>query len=151
MCQCLRSSFVFLHLPGPCDATAISLRDHRFDRNPPMHGWMSTHHAKDHGKVSVDGEPLTSGSVAFYPTAGGTSRSVPLSSDGTFLLSSTDPQGGLATGEYKVVIATDAVEGNPQPAVPNEYRDVATTPLKQLVRRTNSPQYFVYEIRTKMR
>ncbi len=103
------------------------------------------------GKVSVDGEPLTSGSVAFYPTAGGTSRSVPLSSDGTFLLSSTDPQGGLATGEYKVVIATDAVEGNPQPAVPNEYRDVATTPLKQLVRRTNSPQYFVYEIRTKMR
>ncbi len=103
------------------------------------------------GKVSVDGEPLTSGSVAFYPSKGGSSRSVPLSSDGTFLLSSSDPQGGLAAGEYKVVIATDAVEENLQQAIPNEYRDAATTPLKQLVRRTNSPQYFVYEIRTKKR
>lgn len=91
------------------------------------------------GKVTLDGEPLKSGTVVFYPAAGsGAAAYGSVQADGSYTLD-TGASGGLAAGEYVVtVVATTG----PQPGflfgkmlTPERYGNVKTTDLKFTVKK----------------
>ena len=85
------------------------------------------------GKVTIDGKPLTSGTVAFYPSGGGAAAYGSIQSDGTYRIA-TGATGGLNAGEYGVtVVATTP----PQPGFqfgkmlsPERYNKLETSGLK---------------------
>jgi hypothetical protein len=90
------------------------------------------------GKVTLDGEPLKSGTVVFYPASGGGAAAYgSVQADGSYTLD-TGASGGLAAGEYMVtVVATTG----PQPGflfgkmlTPERYGNVKTTDLKFTVK-----------------
>ncbi len=79
------------------------------------------------GKVTVAGQPLFGGDVAFYPTEAGGSRAHILGTigpDGTYKMT-TDGRAGAPKGKYKVTINTVSAAGAPatdpsKPLVPNQ-------------------------------
>lgn len=129
------------------------------------------------GKVSVDGVPVKDGAVTFYPEAGGRPASASIRPDGTFSLSYEKLDDGLPPGDYKVTIVADiwketnkkemeamkaaaakqgAIEDSSMTAggqlihvVPPKYNTVETTPLRESVKKANSPTEFNYDIPSK--
>jgi hypothetical protein len=86
------------------------------------------------GIVTLDGNPLKSGTVVFYPVGGGGAAAYgSVQADGSYTLD-TGASGGLAAGEYVVtVVATTG----PQPGAlfgklltPERYGNAKTTDLK---------------------
>jgi len=89
------------------------------------------------GKVTIDGAPFTSGTVAFYPAAGGAAAYGSIQSDGAYTLE-TGTSGGLAAGDY---VATVVATTPPQPGfpfgkmlAPVRYNNVKTSDLKFTVK-----------------
>jgi hypothetical protein len=131
------------------------------------------------GKVLVDGQPVTHGSIMFCPTADGRPATGRIMEDGSFTLSFEQPGDGLPVGDYRVVIVADLwmesktksrmqeydeammkrnkVEGEASThtggtlvhVVPPQYNDISTTPLTQTVVHSSEPQHFVYDIPSK--
>jgi hypothetical protein len=92
------------------------------------------------GTVTLDGQPLTTGNVSFYPDGGsGAPANGQIDSSGRYSLS-TGTDAGLAPGKYvAVVIATkeppqqyDAKGGEIPPIVitPAKYTDTSTSDLR---------------------
>ncbi len=96
------------------------------------------------GLVTMDGQPLTTGNVSFYPAGSeGAPAYGQIDAGGRYALS-TGSEAGLAPGEYvAVVVATkepaqalDATgaENPPIPITPTKYGNVATSDLKVQVK-----------------
>jgi len=130
------------------------------------------------GKVSVDGVPVKEGTIMFCPAAGGRPAMGSIA-DGTFTLAFEREGDGLPPGEYKVAIVSDvwkaatgktkaqeieeaqmkksgaieqaslASSGELIHIVPPEYNDQKTTPLTQTVKKSKSPESYVFDIQTK--
>ena len=64
------------------------------------------------GKVTLNGKPLTTGTVTFTPTGNGPSATGMIREDGTYELKSHDDRAGALPGSYKVSVS--AVKINPQ-------------------------------------
>lgn len=92
------------------------------------------------GNVTLDGMPLTNGTVTFHPVGGGAAAVAQIRSDGTYQLNIGKKE-GLAPGEYKVtVVATEPVtpgdeEVIPEMLTPPAYGDPKATPLTREVTR----------------
>lgn len=91
------------------------------------------------GKVIVSGQPLNTGSVAFYPTAGSGQADAEIGtgdigSDGSYKLMSSG-KAGMPPGKYKVVVnASKPSNPDDQYSLPillvdKKFTDLATTPL----------------------
>jgi hypothetical protein len=85
------------------------------------------------GKVTIDGAPLKSGTVAFYSTNGGAAAYGSIQSDGSYTIE-TGASGGLAAGDYvvTVVASTPPQSGFPfgKLLTPTRYSKVQTSDLK---------------------
>lgn len=91
------------------------------------------------GKVTVDGQPLTTGNITYYPADGKAQDETnvgyaTVQSDGTYKLA--DGKSGIAAGKYKVVI-TAGMPSNPADpySVPislvnSQFSELARTPLE---------------------
>lgn len=64
------------------------------------------------GKVTLDGKPLSGGTVTFFPE-GGRSASGQIQADGTFTLSTFADRDGAIPGHHKVTV-TPGIIGPPQ-------------------------------------
>lgn len=124
------------------------------------------------GIVKFKGEPLTTGTIEFYPVGGGRSSNSVIQSDGTFTLSYRKPGDGLPPGEYKVAVISvkekkskrrkkeeanvdgsydeaDIYADNPGKSVsiiPTIYNNIQTTTLRQTVVDDGSVQYLEVEV-----
>lgn len=80
------------------------------------------------GKVTLGGEPITSGNVSFYSEQLGSGAQASISQDGTYTLANA-----LQTGEYQVAVrGVDGNPGEPEPEptkVPKKYWMEATSGL----------------------
>ncbi|MCO6048163.1 hypothetical protein NG895_30070 [Aeoliella sp. ICT_H6.2] len=91
------------------------------------------------GSASLNGEPLTSGRVAFFQD-GQAPAIANISEDGSFQLAIGSSK-GIEPGEYKVTVSSYDVgkassPQNPPPVkliTPKNYSDVTTTPLTSTV------------------
>lgn len=89
------------------------------------------------GKVTIDGAPLTTGTVVFYPTGEGAAAYGSIQPDGTYKLD-TGASGGLVAGDYVVTVVATT---KPQPGfefgkviTPVRYNKVETSDLKFTVK-----------------
>ena len=100
------------------------------------------------GKISYNGQPVTSGTVMLIPKEGGYGATGQIQTDGTFKLTSFKPDDGAAPGTYAVTVqvfpdeeAGGAELGLPgaefgegvKPPVPLGYSDPATTKLVAVI------------------
>jgi hypothetical protein len=96
------------------------------------------------GKVTLDGQPLTTGYVSFHPDGtGGAPANGQIDAQGRYSLS-TGSEAGLAPGAYTaVVVATKdppqpydktGAENPPIPITPGKYGKVETSDLKVQVK-----------------
>jgi hypothetical protein len=65
------------------------------------------------GTVTVNGVPLTGGSIQFLPSGGGPSAFGDIQPDGTFRLMTREPYDGAKPGSYWVSIMSDASTTSP--------------------------------------
>lgn len=56
------------------------------------------------GKITLDGKPVTAGTIKFYPVDGGRMTRGGIQPDGSYQLSSFEQGDGTAPGAYKVTI-----------------------------------------------
>ncbi|QDV70001.1 hypothetical protein Poly24_37200 [Rosistilla carotiformis] len=108
------------------------------------------------GKVTIDGEPLQTGTVEFIPdTSKGTTGQVAfgqIGADGTFQLRTFEPNDGVKPGSYKVgVQAMEVVPFDPEAPeppsdkslIPTRYADAITSGLTAEVKpESNDPLQF---------
>src|SRR5690554_4660989 len=66
-------------------------------------GCGSAHEAQVSGKITLDGAPLTTGTVAFHPVGGGPVAYGVVDRQGKYQLQ-TGTTHGLAAGEYRVLV-----------------------------------------------
>lgn len=106
------------------------------------------------GRVTLDGQPLTTGSVIYAPKIpGGRQAKGELGGDGTFTLTTLRPGDGAQAGEYLVsVISFKPYPGDPtreqieaaggmldrESAIPKKYSDPATSGLSDSVDKRHS-------------
>jgi len=88
--------------------------------------------AKVSGKVTHDGQPVTSGSITFAPTSGtvGKPGSSEVKSDGSYVLSSYAQGDGAVIGRHKVIYSpgsTETVEETP--LAEGEHAEDSTEPI----------------------
>ncbi len=99
---------------------------------------------KVNGKVTYQGKPLNTGTVAFHHTDGKSPLvKGEISTDGTFNLTTKRPGDGAVPGEYAVTVSSmtagQGVEGidkdyrPPKPLIPLKYMRLDETPLKATV------------------
>lgn len=83
------------------------------------------------GNVTLDGEPLTTGSVTFKPAAGGRIGVGNIESDGKFLVSMYVAGDGLPTGKYLVAVSSyeDINDTTRRWVAPKEYSEVTSSGL----------------------
>tara|TARA_R110002072_G_scaffold13481_1_gene56628 strand:+ start:51253 stop:51720 length:468 start_codon:yes stop_codon:yes gene_type:complete len=89
------------------------------------------------GKVTLDGQPVTSGAVFFSPVTSGSSAAGQIMEDGTFEVDTSALQTGIAPGDYSVYLSawkevpeSDSGESSdPEPLVPLAYMDSENTIL----------------------
>ncbi|MBN9118755.1 MAG: hypothetical protein J0I06_06285 [Planctomycetes bacterium] len=90
------------------------------------------------GKVTYNGNPVTSGTVTFTPTAGGPPATGEIGPDGTFAMTTFKSGDGAVPGKHKVFIAAMAGPNDqlpesrsptPPPTIPVKYTHPATSPL----------------------
>jgi hypothetical protein len=107
------------------------------------------------GTVSLNGKPVTTGRIMFYPTAG-RPACAPINSDGTYVLTTFESDDGALIGTHRVTITSTEVVGPPPrgpedeykinkeriPVVkwltPQQYSDPTTTDLKAEVKPQNN-------------
>ncbi len=100
--------------------------------------------AKVHGKVSLQGKPLTSGRILFVPSKASEGElshpaSGKIGDDGSFTLTSYDDGDGAMIGEHKVAVIVTSAPGAKAPGttvkspVPKQFADPETTPLRKKV------------------
>lgn len=103
-----------------------------------LSGCGSSEYVAVRGKVTLAGKPLTTGTVTFISTTGGSIGYGTIQPDGTFSIS-TGKQSGLKPGEYKAsVVATQTTEAKasdqsaPTPSLltPAKFADPETSGLK---------------------
>jgi hypothetical protein len=91
--------------------------------------------ASARGTVTLDGVPLSAGSVVLLPERGRSASSV-LAKDGSFVLSTYGSGDGAIVGKHKVVVyplASDSESNTPPPGyvpVPARYQNAATSSLE---------------------
>jgi len=100
--------------------------------------------AKVIGTVTVQGQPVTSGTITFFPVSGGKHALGSLGADGSFTLSTYEAQDGAVLGAHKVVIQVPKMgpDGAPVPGadrIPPSYAASETTPLTVEVKQDNEP------------
>ena len=83
------------------------------------------------GQVTIDGEPLESGSITFYATGGGRPGGASLAEGGSYSVTMHDPNDGLPPGKYSVTVAAaEWVSDNKcKWHAPKHYQDVKTSSL----------------------
>ncbi len=99
-------------------------------------GCGGVHESNVSGKVSLDGQPLNTGNVTFYPSQGGAAVYSRIGANGAYQLKTGDTF-GLKPGEYKVtVVATEnppVVKGGTPPIgkviTPRKYGELQETDL----------------------
>jgi hypothetical protein len=115
-----------------------------------------------HGNVTYKGKSVPTGTVTFYPSAGGRPAVGNIASDGSYTLSRNQPGDGAVVGEYKATIEareaapgvaasqarslTDELAANPMPQganaikdlVPAKYSTIETSGLTATVRSENN-------------
>ena len=121
---------------------------------------------KASGVLLVDGKPVTSGSIRFYPVGGGRLATASVEADGSFIVSYRKPGDGLPVGEYKVAIlceepiktqsvgaddpkAIEGLSGGPlktRPLVPRIYNEIETTPLRHTVTESSQRHEITFDI-----
>lgn len=95
------------------------------------------------GKVTLDGNGLPRGTVAFHPVSGGPAAYARIEEDGTYLVR-TGREEGLPAGEYDVTVTanepsavTQTASGGPpppgKPITPEWYRSKETSGLRYTV------------------
>lgn len=106
-------------------------------------GCGGKHGATVTGKISLDGEPVPRGSVAYFPVAGGPPAVAQISEQGEYRLrTGRDPS--LPPGDYQVTVAANepprekrSADGGPPPPgppiTPTKYRSKATSGLQYTV------------------
>lgn len=98
------------------------------------------------GVLKYNGEPISKGSVQFYPVAAGSMAAGALASDGSFELSTKTPGDGAVVGDYVVVVTppsdVNTLEKELKPGqphlvkfedIPVIFRERQTSPLKAVV------------------
>lgn len=83
-----------------------------------------------HGRVTIDGEPLSHGFVRFVPKGGRTSDAE-LNSDGTFELRYSADKRGAEIGSHRVEVAANETLGPTRVKwhAPKQYASIATSGL----------------------
>lgn len=104
------------------------------------------------GKVTIDGRPVTTGTVFFQPVdvAQGRPARSALAADGSYAAASLDNDQGIVPGEYKVSLMPPAAEAaNPamQDLIPAKYRNPDTSGLSLTVPDRGGPIVFDIEMR----
>ena len=108
-----------------------------------MAGCGGPYDASVYGVVSIEGNNLPRGTVAFYPKGGGSPGYGQVKSDGTYSVR-TGRENGISSGEYAVTIAANeppeslrSETGGPplpgKPITPLWYRSVDTSGLQYRV------------------
>jgi hypothetical protein len=104
------------------------------------------------GKITVDGQPLTSGQVSFVPTSKDVEKSGlsagTIDSSGNYTIY-TDGKAGAPVGTYKITVTPammPTADGKP-PTMPfnQKYRDIASTTLTKEV--IASPEAGRYDLK----
>lgn len=100
------------------------------------------------GKVTYNGQPVTSGTIMLVPQDSGYGATGQIQKDGTFELTSFKPGDGAAPGNYSVTVQVFPEMGAGAPAVglpgaefgegkkppiPMHYMDPATTTLRAII------------------
>ena len=93
------------------------------------------------GKVTYNGDVVTTGTVMFTPTAGGPSATGEIEADGTFEMKTYDDGDGAAIGSHSVTItALDEGSGLPEEAasepkllIPRKFGNAKTSGLTATV------------------
>lgn len=109
------------------------------------------------GRVTLDGKPLTSGSVSLRPESKGTwdQPTGPIAGEDGHYTIYTNGQRGAPPGAYRVVIfATEsgktssgaAHPGMPKSVIPKRYNDPQSTPLRVQVGASSGPAAFDLEL-----
>ena len=81
------------------------------------------------GTITFEGNPVTHGTISFYPEAGGRPATGKIGSDGTYVLSTFANEDGGSLGEYKVAIdAREVVNAPPEPKSLSEEISLAREP-----------------------
>ncbi len=81
------------------------------------------------GVVTLDGKPLADASIQFVPQGEGRDATGQTDKDGQFVMSTFQPQDGVAPGTYKVVISPPAGSADPtQYASSEEAMSAASKP-----------------------
>jgi hypothetical protein len=94
------------------------------------------------GRVTLDGQPLTKGTITFNPTGDAPAAIGQISSSGSYRLS-VGTSSSVAPGQYQVtIVATELVEPTPtdpsplpKMLTPEKYNDPATSDLTADVKR----------------
>lgn len=84
-----------------------------------------------HGKVTLNGEPVKSGSLVFVPTGGGKSAQGNIESDGTFTMGTYKETDGAIVGTHKVMIT--ALETGGGSGLAEDSRNDPTVGQKSLI------------------
>ena len=106
------------------------------------------------GRVTLDGQPVTGGSIVFEDASRGISVNANLAADGTFTAQTYDKP-GLPPGHYAVAIRPSAVgtgdaplvgdadptANAPQSLIPERYRGVKTSELSADVQLGENPPF----------
>ncbi|MCA9267350.1 MAG: hypothetical protein KDA41_02715, partial [Planctomycetales bacterium] len=103
-------------------------------------GCGGRHDSSVHGAVTLDGQPLRTGTVTFHPAAGGAAAYGRIAADGQYTIK-TGSERGLDPGEYRVTVVaiemSPAANANDAPSgkriTPAAYQNVGTTPLTATV------------------
>lgn len=82
------------------------------------------------GRVFLDGQPLTHGTIIFVPERGRAATGS-LDEQGRYVLTCFDGRDGAVPGKYRIEVAADGVPGEGEPAwpVPAQYAHGATSGL----------------------
>ena len=104
------------------------------------------------GKVTSKGQPVTSGTVAFVPTAANGPRpaSGEIDSSGNYKLMTFEPGDGALPGEYKVSIssftgADPATKSEGKKALPDKYYRADTSGLTASIKPGDSAKVFDFK------
>jgi len=83
------------------------------------------------GQVTLEGEPVTTGSVTFKPASGGRIGAGNIQSDGGYLISMYEEGDGLPPGKYLVAISSskDVNDTTRRWLAPKEYSKATTSGL----------------------
>ena len=84
--------------------------------------------ARVEGTVTLNGQPLTSGIVTFFPEAGRSARGI-IQSDGTFALGTYEKADGALVGMHKVTVVAQGSSNRPNFDSDNVRQSASASPI----------------------